>query len=685
MNLASKPVALRLVIAGIVLLLLFGPVITVRAHAELVRSDPAAGAVLPTPPQAVVLEFSEDLDPGFSSARLLDGNGDTIVAGPGELDPNLPRTLKLALPPLADGVYSVQWKARSAEDGHVTLGSVGFSVGAASPRASLLPPVGAPDPATTLPSPLDMLLRWTGYLALALVEGSLAFGMLVWRSAMRAGAPPEIDTSAAMARALRLCIWSGAGGMALAGLGLVVFQAAQASSGSLADALAGLVVDRTGVLLGLRVLFLGGVAWIAARSPRLAGKPAWPGWLGMGLCAGLALTFSLQSHNAALGSPLALLSDWLHLLAMGAWMGGLLPLGWALRRAPALAGKLVPRFSRLALVCVAALAATGVYSALAEVGSLAALTGTTYGRAVMLKSILLLFLIVLGGINLLGLSPRLDRPASPAVGWLKRTTLAESLLGGVILLAAGALTAIAPGREALAAERRQGYKSQVKAGEVTLVLRVAPLLAGENEFGVEFKDPRPGASQAPPTVLLRFTMLSHAMGESQVQAASTDGKRYTARGSYLSMVGPWQVEVILRRPGFNDITHAFDLSVTSNADEALLPNPVPPTTGSIEAGRVLYQSNCLPCHGPAGKGDGPVGLTLNPRPADLSVHTAPGVHTDGQLFLWISNGYPGSAMPAFKDAISESDRWNLVNFIRTLALVETPQPAPTMPPMEMQP
>ena len=72
------------------------------------------------------------------------------------------------------------------------------------------------------------------------------------------------------------------------------------------------------------------------------------------------------------------------------------------------------------------------------------------------------------------------------------------------------------------------------------------------------------------------------------------------------------------------------------------------------------------CHGTTGKGDGPVGLTLNPRPADLTVHTKPGIHPDGQLFEWITNGYPHSAMPAFGQRLSEIDRWNLVNYIRTL-------------------
>jgi mono/diheme cytochrome c family protein len=60
-------------------------------------------------------------------------------------------------------------------------------------------------------------------------------------------------------------------------------------------------------------------------------------------------------------------------------------------------------------------------------------------------------------------------------------------------------------------------------------------------------------------------------------------------------------------------------------------------------------------------------LTLNPRPADLSVHTVPGVHTDAQLYDWITHGFPGSAMPAFGQILGDTERWHLVNYIRTLA------------------
>ena len=56
-----------------------------------------------------------------------------------------------------------------------------------------------------------------------------------------------------------------------------------------------------------------------------------------------------------------------------------------------------------------------------------------------------------------------------------------------------------------------------------------------------------------------------------------------------------------------------------------------------------------------------------PRPADLRVHTAPGVHTDGELFYWVSYGFPGSLMPAWKDQLSETQRWQIIRYLEALA------------------
>jgi len=103
-------------------------------------------------------------------------------------------------------------------------------------------------------------------------------------------------------------------------------------------------------------------------------------------------------------------------------------------------------------------------------------------------------------------------------------------------------------------------------------------------------------------------------------------------------------------------------ALNPTAGEPNIPNPVAATPASVARGQELYQQHCVMCHGVGGRGDGPLARTLNPPPADLRVHVSQ--HTEGQLWLWISNGIPGSAMPAFKDVVSDEDRWNLVNYLR---------------------
>lgn len=93
-------------------------------------------------------------------------------------------------------------------------------------------------------------------------------------------------------------------------------------------------------------------------------------------------------------------------------------------------------------------------------------------------------------------------------------------------------------------------------------------------------------------------------------------------------------------------------------------NPVPPTAESVRLGARLYRAHCAVCHGPEGRGDGPAAAGLVPRPADLR-RTARMV--DPVLFSRITEGLPGTPMPAFRDVLTEEERWHVVNFLRTLA------------------
>jgi len=94
-------------------------------------------------------------------------------------------------------------------------------------------------------------------------------------------------------------------------------------------------------------------------------------------------------------------------------------------------------------------------------------------------------------------------------------------------------------------------------------------------------------------------------------------------------------------------------------------NPVEADDVSIERGRLLYGINCSHCHGPAGQGDGSVAPFLANKPANLTL-PATQTKSDGALFLAISTGVPGR-MPALNENLTVRDRWDVVNFLRTLA------------------
>ena len=661
-----KQATLRIVI-GIMwaALLVFLPTGSALAHANLVRSVPERGAVLATAPKSVTLEFTENLDPQLSQVQLLDAHGKVVAAGPGTIDPSTPRVMKLTLPALADGTYSAVWQTHSSTDGHFTSGSVGFSVGAFDPNLSLLPAENAPVPSETLPPPLEIILRWASYLAAALLGGGVFFGALVWRPAYRGSqlADPS-PTEQNAARLIRKQVSIGAGALIALTLLTFLYQTWTAAATSPQPDFGAALLNTLPYWGRIAILVL--TLWLITQTTG-PGRDPLSLWLALaGLVVLVMATFSLRSHAAALKTPLAVVADMAHITAMSAWLGGLLPLFLTLRQKDLPPAALVSRFTRLALVCVALLALTGLYGALEQVRTLDGLISSLYGQALLVKIGLFGLLIGLGALNFLVLTPRFRRDENGTARRMRLSIGAEWLLGVLLLIAVGIMAGASPAYDALQAKRQMGIIGDYRQDGVQLRLWLAPGVSGGNETAVEVSGPT-GADAAGAQVLLRFSRSDGKLGTTQAEAKTSDQKRYTVRGSYLTQAGDWNIQAIYRRPGKTDITHTFSVTIQTDPNETAPTNPIPVGPASIADGQALYQDHCVLCHGASGKGDGPGGLALNPPPADLTYHTIPGVHTDGQLFYWISHGLPRTAMPAFESLLSETQRWDLVNFIRTLA------------------
>ena len=182
---------------------------------------------------------------------------------------------------------------------------------------------------------------------------------------------------------------------------------------------------------------------------------AWPQrwrFASVGL-AGLALTLQAShSHAFAMehGPSLLLYAEGLHLLAGGAWLGGLLPLLILVRDAPPRpAAETLKRFSKLATLCVIAIAGTACFQGWVLGGGWAGLFGTAYGSVLLLKAALFAALLGLAAINRFRLTPALERQDAQAARWaLLRTIAGETALGLMVVLAAGVLSGLEPGMHA---------------------------------------------------------------------------------------------------------------------------------------------------------------------------------------------------------------------------------------------
>ncbi|MFG2778186.1 copper resistance CopC/CopD family protein [Streptomyces prunicolor] len=374
-----------MLLGSLLVLLLLGTAGTASAHAALESTDPADGSVLKSAPRTVTLTFSESVALLDDSFRVYDPDNRRVKTSSAYHAKDVGDTASVTLPAkLGTGTFTVAWRVVSA-DSHPVSGAFTFSIG--KPSATTTPITTAPteDPLT---ASLYDIARYFAYIAAALLIGTATFVALC--------RPPNPSV---LNKPIRLGWWT----LLAATVVLLILRAPYEAGTGLATAFEPSAIPKTltsrpGLALAARVLLIAATAFflLRLRGRERFGRVA----LGTGalLAVGLALTWASAEHaSAGIQVPVAMTSAVLHLLAMSVWLGGLTALLTVLYRSSDLDAAPVARFSRLAFASVTVLVVTGVYQSWRGLGSWNALTGTSYGRILLVKLGAVVLLLAVAG------------------------------------------------------------------------------------------------------------------------------------------------------------------------------------------------------------------------------------------------------------------------------------------------
>lgn len=392
------------------------------AHASFLESSPPPGARIAQAPSLVLLEFTEPLNERLSRLRLVEAETGSPVAAAVRVVGG--RRLELApQESLARGAYRMEWRSVSTIDGHVREGSVGFGVRVDARGAAAEMSMGPLDGL----GPARVATRWLFYGLLFAFGGALLAGTLMQPRAplavwvVPAAARPSGGASRTEPAALAARVSSRVGILGWAALAAAVavmlVETIDAVGGlSLTGARDFLFSRWAGISRLATVALLLLAVSLARRRPRAAAA----------VVTLVLLGIALGGHAAgARPRGLAILADWVHLVAGAIWVGGIaqIALTWlpALRRGDAVLRRwvvaaMLPRFGRIALPAFVMVAATGIASALFELGSVDQLWQSAYGRVLAAKTAAVAVIAGLSYAHAFRLRPALldRRPGQPA-------------------------------------------------------------------------------------------------------------------------------------------------------------------------------------------------------------------------------------------------------------------------------
>lgn len=500
------------------------------AHAELLTADPAAGAVLKSPPTSITLTFTEPVEISLGAVRLFDGAGRVVEVGAAQHLGGRGTSVTVQLGVLADGSYVVDWRVVSA-DSHPVQGAYSFQVG---PTADLQPGILADiigRDHTSRPAGIGLAL------ARALVIASIAmvFGGLVAIGWGIVGANRRVKVAVAVGAAVG----------AIAGLAQLPLEVGYATGRSL-----GVFFDASawGDAFGTRI----GTAWafraivVAASGAALLATFAhhrrW--WWRVALVLGLLATGAASAYggHGATGRwiVVGVLATTLHVSAMAVWLGGVaaLLLGFA-----AVGARGLRRFSALAVTMVAAVAASGVLQAMRQLGSFDALRKTPYGTVLIWKIVLVAGLVLIAAVSRRVVHrEEIDQPR------LGRVLVIEGLLAIAIVVSTSLLMAANPTAEA----NGQPFSATLIEGDHLASITLDPGRSGTNQLHIYLSSTASSLIE-PDDVTVEISDPSRDVAAIQVPVTRSGAGHFTTPQATFAYAATWTLTVTARYATFDEV------------------------------------------------------------------------------------------------------------------------------------
>jgi copper transport protein len=509
------------------------------AHAQIRSAVPGDGELVSESPTEVVITFTEPPDPELSTLRVLDSTGGSAETGLQEVDPDR-RRMSVLVEDLPDGVYTVTWRAVSQVDGHLTAGSYSFGVGVTPPAGD----GGGGEVVTSSPSPLAVAGRTALYwgLSLLLAGGTIAVLML---------------GATAVPRVLMGSAW----GLAAIGIGLMIVAEADAvdvSVGSMITTATGRPLLQQAIGIAVAGVAVG--AYLLRRHRILL----------VVVSAAAAATMLVHASAGHAGAARSwrwfdVGVQWVHIVATGLWIGGLV---WLLLTVTRLDGHLRTRavtwFSAFAGLNLAVIVATGVARELDEIGglgNLGSLVDTSFGVALLIKTALFVVLVLFAARNRFRNVPKLKSDPGSARS-VARTVTAELAVAVAVLGVTGALSQLPPPVDLQQTAARAPSRVVVRGSDFATTLKaeltVTPGTVGPNRFAIELRDFDTGEPVDATRVALDFSFPDRAELSSTLELEEEVPGLWSANGTQLAMNGEWGVDALVQT-GADAVEVAFDL------------------------------------------------------------------------------------------------------------------------------